>query len=108
MKDPTPNRFERASFTMPAEDLARIQMVRQRVARHGEIYPKSHIVRAALIHLDSLKDGEILEILETVLMAKSDPIVRKERCGLPILRKWDFDLFRLLRRFGLTRGRSIT
>lgn len=63
-------RIERLSVSMPSEDLARITKVRKRAARRGDIYPKSHIVRAALIHLDSLEDSKVLEILEAVSVVK--------------------------------------
>ena len=63
-------RIERLSVSMPSEDVARIQKVRKRAARRGDIYPKSHIVRAALIHMDSLEDSKVLEILESVAVIK--------------------------------------
>lgn len=64
-------RIERVSISMPSEDLARITKVRKRAARRGDIYPKSHIVRAALIHFDGLEDSKILEILESVPVLKA-------------------------------------
>lgn len=65
-KEPKADRSIPLTVSMPSLDVARIQKIRKRAAKRGEIYPKSQIVRAALIHFDELEDGVMLGILKRI------------------------------------------
>lgn len=71
-KDPKTDRSIPLTVSMPSLDVARIQKIRKRAAKRGDIYPKSQIMRAAIIHFDELDDGVMLGILKRVAKATGE------------------------------------
>jgi hypothetical protein len=71
-KEPKTDRSIPLTVSMPSLDVARIQKIRKRAAKRGDIYPKSQIMRAAIIHFDELEDGVMLGILKRVAKATGE------------------------------------
>ena len=56
----------RDTFSMPADEYAVIEKIRNKAARDGYIYSKSEIVRAALLALNALPQKDVMYRLSTV------------------------------------------
>ena len=70
-KAPKTDHSARVIASMPSLDAAKIQKIRKRAARRGEIFSKSHVVRAAIVHLEGLDDGKLVEILSQLEEVRS-------------------------------------
>lgn len=63
---PTGEMAVRDTFSMPGDEYAVIEKIRNKAARDGYIYSKSEIVRAALLALNALPQKDVMYRLSTV------------------------------------------
>ena len=56
----------RDTFSMPGDEYAVIEKIRNKAAREGYIYSKSEVVRAALLALNALPPKDVMYRLSTV------------------------------------------
>ena len=63
---PTGEMAVRDTFSMPADEYAVIEKIRNKAAKEGYIYSKSEIVRGALLALNALPQKDVMYRLSTV------------------------------------------
>lgn len=56
----------RDSFTMPADDYSRIHQIKERCLKAGVSVKKSEVLRAALVQLSTLADGDLINAVKLV------------------------------------------
>lgn len=66
-----PERVVRDSFTLPSDDYALIQALKQRCLGCGVNITKSEAIRAGLHALKKLSDEEVLEVVEGLTKVKT-------------------------------------
>lgn len=67
-----------ATFTMPPQDVERIDRLRTRIGKLGHTASKSEIVRAGLAVLEGIDDAVLSEVLNTLTKVA---LGRKKRFG---------------------------